>query len=190
MWAGGRIAGLDGADAGLRKGRLRVLTVNEMPTGTSGRGVIADASGSLSRVPTGRFSWLRAHSGWVIGLALSYWLLIFVLTHLPSNSLPPRAMMRDKVAHFLAYAGLTFLIGLSFRLKFRMTLTAAFWIVVLAVFYGAVDEITQSLVPGRSTDVRDWMADGLGAMAGLIALEIVVALRSLVRAIPAWMPGA
>ncbi|ADI14881.1 VanZ family protein [Truepera radiovictrix] len=35
--------------------------------------------------------------------------------------------------------------------------------VLLASLYGAVDELHQATVPGRSADVADWVADTLGA---------------------------
>lgn len=34
---------------------------------------------------------------------------------------------------------------------------------LLASLYGAVDELHQATVPGRSADVADWVADTLGA---------------------------
>jgi VanZ family protein len=35
--------------------------------------------------------------------------------------------------------------------------------------YGMVDEWTQNLVPTRSMEVGDWLADAAGGMAGLIS---------------------
>lgn len=37
-----------------------------------------------------------------------------------------------------------------------------------ASLYGAVDELTQALVPGRVADYYDWFADVVGSMTGVL----------------------
>jgi VanZ family protein len=69
----------------------------------------------------------------------------------------------DKVEHFTAYAVLAFL---SCR-AFAATGRDARWGLVLASFYGLSDELHQAWVPGRSSDVFDWVADTAGAAAAL-----------------------
>ena len=49
----------------------------------------------------------------------------------------------------------------------------------LASLYGATDEFHQSFVPGRDSDVLDWVADTLGAALG--AASATVATRALRR---------
>lgn len=43
--------------------------------------------------------------------------------------------------------------------------------VALASIYGAVDELHQAFVPGRSADAADWLADTLGAALAVLALR-------------------
>lgn len=53
---------------------------------------------------------------------------------------------------------------------------------VVAACYGAVDELGQIPIPGRHADIWDWVADMLGAVAGLAAyrlsLAVVISFRS------------
>jgi len=83
--------------------------------------------------------------------------LIFLASsrsHLVSSGVP----QGDKVAHFAVYGLLGTLVcrlGRGWR--------AAVWAVVAASAFGVSDEWHQSFVPGRSTEVADWVADTLGA---------------------------
>jgi VanZ family protein len=64
----------------------------------------------------------------------------------------------DKVGHFLAFGLLATLLcrlGTGWR--------AAFWALVVTSAFGATDEWHQAYVPGRASDVFDWIADTLGA---------------------------
>jgi VanZ family protein len=120
-----------------------------------------------------RWSWPAV----LISLALAYWLLLFVLTHVPIRpSSEPGKGSLDKLWHVLAFAGLAFLlclVGASRRWP-RGGLSLA----VLAAIgaYGLLDELTQSWIPQRSADVRDWVADLLGAGLGLSAYSLVAVL--------------
>ncbi|HEX8392924.1 MAG TPA: VanZ family protein [Longimicrobium sp.] len=70
----------------------------------------------------------------------------------------PSATGADKVLHFLAYAVLGGLLAFAAH---RSALHPAV-AVLLGVLYAATDEYHQSFVPGRSSDIRDWVADALG----------------------------
>jgi VanZ family protein len=43
--------------------------------------------------------------------------------------------------------------------------------VIIAV-YGVLDELHQQLIPGRSCDINDWIADMIGVSIGLIILKL------------------
>lgn len=64
----------------------------------------------------------------------------------------------DKIAHF-------FVFGLLATLVVRTGFASGrAWVAVLLVsLYGAVDELHQSLTPGRFMTLSDWVADTLGA---------------------------
>ncbi len=76
--------------------------------------------------------------------------------------------MWDKLAHLLAYAvlGVLFLLPLCGGRLSQMHGRTAAMAVLLATLYGAFDEVHQAFTPGRSPDVRDLVADCLGAALG------------------------
>jgi VanZ family protein len=106
-----------------------------------------------------------------------YWLAIFALTHSPVVPMPhfaPRAI--DKIAHLGVFAGLAFLLGAAgMALGYTPRRVIAAVILIVAA-YGVFDEFTQQFVPNRISDVRDWMADMLGAGIGITSFAIVRAV--------------
>ncbi|MDZ7623473.1 MAG: VanZ family protein [Ignavibacteriaceae bacterium] len=46
--------------------------------------------------------------------------------------------------------------------------------IVICLFYGAVDELHQMLVPGRFAETWDWVADALGAFAGVLIVYFLI----------------
>jgi VanZ family protein len=75
----------------------------------------------------------------------------------------------DKLLHVAEYAGLAFLLGRALVGEGLGYLSACVLAVVMTSGYGASDEYHQLFVPMRSSDVRDWAADTLGAAAGAVA---------------------
>ena len=49
---------------------------------------------------------------------------------------------------------------------------------LIGVLYAASDEYHQSLVPGRDSDVYDWVADSIGLAAGIGAMVYYKRKRS------------
>jgi VanZ family protein len=100
---------------------------------------------------------------------LVHWLTIFTLTSLPSESLPS-VSLGDKIEHLIAYLVLGFF--LYFNILFqnnwsllkRNIFLSAF---LIALLYGAFDELHQLLIPGRSAEFIDWIADVTGAIIGV-----------------------
>jgi VanZ family protein len=108
-----------------------------------------------------------------------YWIVLFIGTTLPGQSLPSFGGV-DKVKHFGGYLGLTVLlyITLLFQDKYKAlkdhAAGAAF---IIIAFYGILDELHQMLVPGRSADVLDWVADVAGVIIGLLFVKIFLKNR-------------
>jgi VanZ family protein len=84
----------------------------------------------------------------------------------------------DKLQHLLAYAVLSAAAGLWFgpALWRRRGLFCLFLTAAIASAYGLIDELHQSFVPGRDSNVWDWMADSLGGLLG--GASIWAALRN------------
>jgi VanZ family protein len=94
--------------------------------------------------------------------ALAWAALIFSLSAQPKLVIDLE-LGSDKVAHFLAYAVLGALLAHAVtRTGWPLALAYA-----LGIAYGASDEIHQYFVPGRSSDVVDWVADALGVLAAV-----------------------
>lgn len=96
---------------------------------------------------------------------------IFFLSSQSKLPEPPLVGGFDKAQHFIAYFVLGTL-ALRGALMFPLKLRIGPYIqaLILASLYGASDEFHQHFVPGRTMDVRDWLADTAGA---LIALALV-----------------
>ena len=94
--------------------------------------------------------------GWWL-LAALYAAGIWYFSSQPGSSvgIPPPW---DKVAHFLEFGGLAFLVA-----RASGNVRTAF---VVAALWGALDEVHQSFVPGREAGVPDWIADLVGGLAG------------------------
>ena len=101
---------------------------------------------------------------------LFYWILLLTATSLPAADLPSIGTI-DKVNHLVAYFGLSVLLNLCllFQLKYVTLYKKAFLLAFLIVIlYGALDELHQMFIPGRSAEVLDWTADAVGALLGVI----------------------
>ncbi len=92
----------------------------------------------------------------------------FFLTSLPGQSLHLPFRVSDKAAHLGFYGVMGFLCALWRRESGvpvgRAILSALFFTAVA----GAVDEVHQKWIPGRSMELLDWVADTLGGGIGAI----------------------
>ena len=98
--------------------------------------------------------------------AVAWAALIFVLSSLPRlPEVPVQLPELDKLLHALAFAVLALLCahGLGWPRGRRLL-----WAAALASGYGVLDELHQRLVPGRSPDVIDWLADTAGACSAAL----------------------
>lgn len=118
---------------------------------------------------------------WGIALVL-YSALIFWLSSAPRELPLPELPLQDKLIHLAAY-GLLASIAIQWLAKagFGISLQQVAIGTLYAILYGASDEWHQSFVPGRDSNVADWMADGVGALA--VALFLIWRRRSSLRPI-------
>ena len=108
--------------------------------------------------------------------------LIFYASSLSDPGSPPGGIS-DKTAHFLAYfpLGAALVRALAGGRALGMTLRRVATATVLATLYGISDEIHQILVPPRTPDWHDVVADCLGAVAGAMAFALVARSTSRLR---------
>ncbi len=101
------------------------------------------------------------------GLLILYWVGLLIGTHAPRLpvNMPGGS---DKVAHFSAFVGLAFLLSWAWTTRRPFLPTGAIFAVGVGVLYGTLDELTQRIVPGRSCELADLLADAMGALAGTL----------------------
>ncbi len=104
-----------------------------------------------------------------------YWPAIFFLSHVPIPDVVRQADVSDKTLHFVAYFVLVFLLWGVVKPydKVRWNKAAVWWILLVVVWYGVMDEWLQGFVQGRSVDVHDFYADLLAALSCLALLTLV-----------------
>jgi VanZ family protein len=121
--------------------------------------------------------YFELHKKYLVYLPLIlYWLLILTLTSLPGVDMP-NVHINDKIEHLLAYGGLGFLLNLSLRIqnKFALVKKYSAWFAILIVSaYGALDELHQLFIPGRSCDILDWTADTIGVIIGVTIMTLLI----------------
>jgi len=93
---------------------------------------------------------------------------IFYVSALPE---PPIPAGTDKPLHALAYIGLALVVvrAVVGGLPRRIDMWGATIAILITVACAATDEAHQMLVPGRSGEVFDMLADAGGAIAGTAA---------------------
>jgi VanZ family protein len=120
--------------------------------------------------------------------AIAYMALIWGLSS-QSQAIPlPDLPWQDKGAHFIEYGvlGGLFAYAISRTWPRLNGLRKVVFSVLLASGWGYIDELHQAFVPGRNSDARDWIADTLGAIAGV---TIAALLDLVVRKVQAQRAG-
>jgi len=120
------------------------------------------------------FKYIEEHKVYFVYTPLViYWVILLILTSLPSG-MAVTVDVSDKVNHFGAYGLLSVLLFLTmnFQMKYPFLKKNANWLTVLiASSYGVLDELHQMLVPGRSCEFLDWLADFSGSLLGVLIIQ-------------------
>jgi VanZ family protein len=105
-------------------------------------------------------------------------ILIWILSSQSTLPITQGFIGMDKLLHFTAYAAVAAAGGLWFSIEswIKHPLRNFLICVAIACIYGAVDEYHQSFVPGRDSDIWDWVADTLGGMTGAAAIMLFMRL--------------
>lgn len=87
---------------------------------------------------------------------------------------------KDKIAHLLVFGLLATSILRVPRLKslgWRGAMIAA----AFTIFFGGFDELRQSLTPGRSVELADWIADSTGAILATALYQFLGPYRRMLE---------
>jgi VanZ family protein len=129
------------------------------------------------------FRYLEEHKIFLVYVPLIvYWLILIAATSVPVDSVPSFGI-GDKIKHFSAYfvlASLLYLTLLFQQKSIYLRKYSAIFTVLIAVTYGAIDEIHQMFIPGRFAELLDWLADFGGAISGVIVLQIVIKSKKFI----------
>ena len=110
--------------------------------------------------------------------AVAWGLLISLASSVPSTKIPAILLLSyDKVIHAIIFLVLDVLIYRAIAPKVRPMVFSGGRILLsigLVVLYGAVDEIHQSFVPGRTLDIKDLCADAVGGLLGTLIIFLYV----------------
>jgi VanZ family protein len=90
----------------------------------------------------------------------------FLLTSIPDPNFEVPLPFADKLAHFGFYGVMGFLCAMWRRESGGSARGALLFALAFVAFVGAVDEVHQHWIPGRSMDVIDWLADAAGGGIG------------------------
>jgi len=97
-------------------------------------------------------------------------LVIFLfssLTVTPTTEIYWKDFIIKKTAHIVEYGVFAVLLYRALRGSGVEKLNAALISILIAVVYGATDEVHQSFTPGREPKIRDVVFDTLGAVSGV-----------------------
>lgn len=118
----------------------------------------------------------RVHRFWKVAFAV-YVLIIATATHWPQLKInaPGRPDLWIHLTVFSLWTGLLAMLAL-FGPRWSMSNIGMSAIVTLA--YAAIDESTQSFVPGRTVALDDYGANAGGVLLGSLVLLTISAVRS------------
>jgi len=122
----------------------------------------------------------------VKSIYLFIWLgLILYASLTPSDKLPDFQLFKhaDKVIHWGMYFGLSFLF-IPACLKEQNYKTSYLIALIISLFIGIGMEFLQPLISkGRSAEIADGIADGIGAITGIIAYQLFIRNKKLEKII-------
>ncbi len=104
-----------------------------------------------------------------------YWPVLFIFAHTRVPKVVREADVSDKSLHFLAYLILVFLLWfiVSDGKKVNWRKALPWWVFLIMVAYGIIDEWLQSYVVGRSCDAWDFLTDLTSTITGLVLFSVL-----------------
>ena len=99
--------------------------------------------------------------------AILYAVIIIGLSSIPGENFPEAAWLtHDKMIHFGEYGLFGFLVARAMNTRVTSSGRIFLSTLLLGGLFGMLDEIYQSIIPGRDSSVYDWIADVTGILLG------------------------
>lgn len=117
-------------------------------------------------------------------IALGYAVLILIVSSIPDLTPPELGFkLQDKLYHLLEYSIFSLLLFYAFFNADRELLRKNVLIISLVVgtTFAILDEIHQGMIPGRSADITDFLADFLGLVLVQLILWFYFRKRSIAK---------
>lgn len=100
-----------------------------------------------------------------------FWLLFIITLHvIPGSEFPKTSWLQgyhlDKLIHLVMFIPLSYGIALSIETKYRISP-----ILFMIVFAMTLEIIQGTFIAGRTSDIKDFIADSLGIFLGLVILK-------------------
>jgi len=108
-------------------------------------------------------------------MRILFWVALissYVLAIMPQEMAPSFQSLSDKSLHFIAFAVLTLLLNLSYRMQWWKT-------VVYLLFYAIFIEFSQTFTPNRCAEWLDIVADAIGIVLGLVLYVVYKKLEAI-----------
>ncbi len=113
--------------------------------------------------------WLIAK--WSRVVLLTAVVTISYLAFSKAPQLPPSVSFGDKFNHFFAFFVLSFLVHNAYKQK------SFLWKVIIVMAYALLIEIVQSLLPHRSAEWLDVLADFIGVLLFIVVYRIYLFVK-------------
>lgn len=118
---------------------------------------------------------------------LAYMGLIFYLSAQTNPAPELTSRVWDKALHMIEYGALAVLFCRALAGEGIASKSSLVLGLIAASAYGASDEWHQAFVPLRESEVSDWIADTIGAVAGVLAYGVFRAASFAERANKEWL---
>jgi len=103
-------------------------------------------------------------------------IIILVLSLIPINTSVGSGLLdfphADKVAHFMLYGLLSFILLHELHRNFKGKISIILFTLILCLSYGGMIEIFQSFIDGRSSEAYDLLADFIGSIMAIPAFYL------------------
>ncbi|HKJ93098.1 MAG TPA: VanZ family protein [Longimicrobiales bacterium] len=117
---------------------------------------------------------MRRKLSWYLPAALWAAFVLFIGSR-PNLMVPVSFPGADKVGHSIMYGVLALLVMVGGRQSGARR--PWLWALLVVAIVAAGDELHQRIVPGRDSDIFDWVADMAGALVGVFVVRLFAGKR-------------